>query len=242
MQSVIPRIDIQPVAEFKPEPLDDTLAKFRDMSILFCPDTNETRSVMRRLLWWSCDQVVQCNRETTTPDTMYAEGWAPRVHGFATEADMLEHNRHLALAYSGNASIGPAVSRGYLGSMDQVVGVDFTSLASGDVAYTVRMQQKIAPRLSRWKTPADGGADANETSTILSSDLLRTGFILLEHALNEAIASWQNDRHAISAARVACEVRLRLQWHWVRARAAGAIVPSTCIHDLCQPAHRGNCR
>lgn len=197
MQSVIPRIDIQPVAEFKPEPLDDTLAKFRDMSILFCPDTNETRSVMRRLLWWSCDQVVQCNRETTTPDTMYAEGWAPRVHGFATEADMLEHNRHLALAYSGNASIGPAVSRGYLGSMDQVVGVDFTSLASGDVAYTVRMQQKIAPRLSRWKTPADGGADANETSTILSSDLLRTGFILLEHALNEAIASWQNDRHAI---------------------------------------------
>ena len=149
---------------------------------------------MQRLVWWSCDQVQRCNRETTSRETMNEHGWVPRVRGFATEADMLQHNRNLALLYSKNSS---DLLDGY-DPMEHVVGVDFTSLESGDVGYTIRMQQKNAPRLSRWKTPADGGIDGNdtETSTIASSDLLRTGFILLEHALNEAIASWQNDRPA----------------------------------------------
>lgn len=193
MQSIIPQIDIQPVPEFEPEPLRDTLPRFREMTILFCPDTDETQNVMKRLVWWSCDQVRQCDRETTTLETMYAHGWAPRIQGFASEADMLEHNRNLALGYSKNFSAAPDSLDAY-DPMDRVVGVDFTSLLTGNVEYTIRMQQKNTPRLSRWKTPADGGVDANETSTVLSSDLLRTGFVLLEHALNEAIASWQNDR------------------------------------------------
>ena len=198
MQSIIPQIDIQPVPEFPPEPLHDTFERFREMTILFCPTSDETQNVMQRLVWWSCTQVAECDT-TASRETMYAHGWVPRVHGFATEADMLEHNRNLALGYSQNSSAVPGSVDGY-DPMDRVVGVDFTSLASGDVGYTIRMQQKSTPRLSRWKTPADGAVDANETSTVRSSDLLRTGFVLLEHALNEAIASWQNDRLATKLA------------------------------------------
>lgn len=199
LQSIIPPVDIQPIPKFEPEPLHATFARLREMTILFSPDNNETRDVMGRLLWWTCSQEESCARAHSKPtrQPLHTEG-LPRVHGFPTEADMVEHNRQMALRHNSNSPDPVVGSPDGLEPMDSVVGVDFVSMASGEAAYTIRMQQKNAPRVARWKTPTDGGLDLNETSTILSSDLLRSGFVLLEHALNEAIASWQNDPYAVS--------------------------------------------
>jgi hypothetical protein len=218
MQSIIPPIDIPAVREFQPESLEDTLPRLREMTLLFCPDTDEARGVMDRLRSWDHGR----------------PGPRPRVHGFATEADMVEYNHQLALSGGPNASAATTskdASADGLGPMAQVVGLSFTSLTRGTVSYTIRMQQETAPQLDRWKTPAQGGAEANESrcetlsfsfplpisslkipsdrsfaktgsghncngccklnksrvsrSTVLASDLLRSGFVMLEHALNE---------------------------------------------------------
>ena len=217
MQSIIPPIDIPAVREFQPESLEDTLPRLREMTLLFCPDTDEARGVMDRLRSWDHGR----------------PGPRPHVHGFATEADMVEYNHQLALSGGPNASAATTskdASADGLGPMAQVVGLSFTSLTRGTVSYTIRMQQETAPQLDRWKTPAQGGAEANESrcetlsfffsspdflsenpersfaktgsghnhkqsyklnksrfslSTVLASDLLRSGFVMLEHALNE---------------------------------------------------------
>ena len=150
MQSIIPPIDIPAVREFQPESLEDTLPRLREMTLLFCPDTDEARGVMDRLRSWDHGR----------------PGPRPRVHGFATEADMVEYNHQLALSGGPNASAATTskdASADGLGPMAQVVGLSFTSLTRGTVSYTIRMQQEAAPQLDRWKTPAQGGAEANES-------------------------------------------------------------------------------
>ena len=187
MQSIIPPTDIPAVPRFEPEPLEQTLPALREMTILFAPETPESRAVMDRLRSWDHGRL---------------EAW-PRCVGFATEAAMVDHNRALSLLPPGrNASTGEDI---YCSSpsgacMDKVVGVTFGSLEVQQrpapphpVSYTIHTQQESAPRLDRWTTPAQNQADANLTSTVLSSDLLRSGFVMLEHALNEAIVSWQTD-------------------------------------------------
>jgi hypothetical protein len=150
MQSIIPPIDIPAVREFQPESLEDTLPRLREMTLLFCPDTDEARGVMDRLRSWDHGR----------------PGPRPHVHGFATEADMVEYNHQLALSGGPNASAATTskdASADGLGPMAQVVGLSFTSLTRGTVSYTIRMQQEAAPQLDRWKTPAQGGAEANES-------------------------------------------------------------------------------
>ena len=52
------------------------------------------------------------------------------------------------------------------------------------------LQSDDAASFARWSSPAQAVLGEQGNGTIERSALLRSGFVLLEHALNEAIKSW----------------------------------------------------
>ena len=150
-------------------PLLDSLPELRHTQIIYTPETPDARGVAARLDAW-----VRAAGS--------GSGLAARPQGFATEAALEAGNR--ALALQRQAIVNASASRA------RVVGVSFGSLEPGSVSYTIRLQSDDAASFARWSSPAQAVLGEQSNGTIERSALLRSGFVLLEHALNEAIKSW----------------------------------------------------
>ena len=150
-------------------PLLDSLPELRHTQIIYTPDTPDARGVAAQLDAW-------------VRAAGGGPGLAARPQGFATEAALEAGNRALALQRQAifNASA----------SWARVVGVSFGSLEPGSVSYTIRLQSDDAASFARWSSPAQAVLGEQSNGTIERSALLRSGFVLLEHALNEAVKSW----------------------------------------------------